>query len=167
MAEIERDHNPHGLNQKEEIPSNYISSDELLRKLSKYNIKIDDTNIPRFASHNNIKMVKVKRIGSEGSTPTYYLAPSKNKIEEIINGLKNNNNSFFGREMLKKKRKEILRIFNEATVKNKTSFTKIAKEVAKNLDVVSNRKFVAKVLREEKTVSELKNKLSERIKRNS
>ena len=57
MAEIERDHNPHGLNQKEEIPSNYISSDELLRKLSKYNIKIDDTNIPRFASHNNIKMV--------------------------------------------------------------------------------------------------------------
>ena len=35
MAEIERDHNPHGLNQKEEIPSNYISSDELLRKLSK------------------------------------------------------------------------------------------------------------------------------------
>ena len=52
-------------------------------------------------------------------------------------------------------------------IADKTSFTKIAKEVAKNLDVVSNRKFVAKVLREEKTVSELKNKLSERIKRNS
>ena len=163
MAEIERDHNPHELDKKEEAPSNYISSAELLSKFNKYNIKIDDTNIPRFASHNNIKMVKVKRIGSEGSTPTYYLAPSKNKIEEIINGLKNNNNSFAGREMLKKKRKEILRIFNEATVKNKTSFTKIAKGVEKNLDVVSNRKFVAKVLRKEKTESELRMKLSKRI----
>ena len=159
MAEIERDHNPHGLDTKEEVPSSYISGDELLSKLKKYNIKIDNTNIPRFASHNNIKMIKVKRIGSEGSTPTYYLTPSKNKIEEIINVLKNNNNSFFGREMLKKKRKEILRIFNEATVKNKTSFTKIANDVEKNLDVASNRKFVAKVLREEKTVSELRTKL--------
>ena len=163
MSEIERDHNPHELDKKEEAPGNYISSDELLSKFIKYNIKIDDTNIPRFASHNNIKMVKVKRIGSEGSTPTYYLAPSKNKIEEIINGLKNNNNSFAGREMLKKKRKEILRIFNETTVKNKTSFTKIAKDVEKNLDVVSNRKFVAKVLRKEKTESELRMKLSKRI----
>jgi len=163
MVEIERDHNPHGLQKKKEAPSNYISGDELLGKFNKYGIKIDDTNIPRFASHNNIKMVKVKRIGSEGSTPTYYLAPSKNKIEEIINGLKNNNNSFAGREMLKKKRKEILRIFNEATVKNKTSFTKIAKDVEKNLDVVSNRKFVAKVLRKEKPESELRMKLSKRI----
>ena len=163
MAEIERDHNPHELDKKEEAPSNYISSAELLSKFSKYNLKIDDTNIPRFASHNNIKMVKVKRIGAGGSTPTFYLDPSKNKIEEIINGLKNNNNSFAGREMLKKKRKEILRIFNETTVKNKTSFTKIAKDVEKNLDVVSNRKFVAKVLRKEKTESELRMKLSKRI----
>ena len=159
MAEIERDHNPHGLDTKEEVPSSYISGDKLLSKFNKYNIKIDNTNIPRFASHNNIKMIKVKRIGSEGSTPTYYLDPSKDKIQKIMNELKNNNNSFFGREMLKKKRKEILRIFNEATVKNKTSFTKIAKDVAKNLDVASNRKFVAKVLREEKTVSELRTKL--------
>jgi hypothetical protein len=50
MAEIERDHNPHGLQKKEEAPSNYISGDELLRKFNKYNIKIDHTNIPRFAS---------------------------------------------------------------------------------------------------------------------
>ena len=57
MAEIERDHNPHGLDTKEEVPSNYISSDELLSKFSKYNIKIDDTNIPRFASNNKIKMI--------------------------------------------------------------------------------------------------------------
>ncbi len=163
MAKIQRDHNPHGLDKKDEAPSNYISSAELLSKFNKYNIKIDDTNIPRFASNNNIKMVKVKRIGSEGSTPTYYLAPSKNKIEEIINGLKNNNNSFAGRAMLKKKRKEILRIFNEAKDDNSISFTKIAKDVVKNLDVVSNRKFVAKVLRKEKKKSELRMKLSERI----
>ena len=163
MAEIERDHNPHGLQKKEEAPSNYISGDELLRKFNKYNFKIDHTNIPRFASHNNIKMIKVKRDGSAGSEPTFYQEPSKNKIEDIIDNLKNNNNSFVGREMLKKKRKEILRIFNETSVKNKTSFTKIAKEVAKNLDVVSNRKFVAKVLRKEKTESELRMKLSKRI----
>ena len=160
MAEIERDPNPHRLNTKEEAPSNYISGDELLSKLSKYNIKIDDTNIPRFASNNNIKMIKVKRIGSEGSTPTYYLDPSKDKIKKIINELKNNNNSFFGREMLKKKRKEILRVFNEASIENKTSFTKIANDVAKNLDVASNRKFVSKVLRKEKTESELRMKLN-------
>ena len=55
--------------------------------------------------------------------------------------------------------KNLENALGKVTVKNKTSFTKIAKEVAKNLDVVSNRKFVAKVLREEKTVSELKNKL--------
>ena len=160
MAEIERDPNPHRLNTKEEAPSNYISGDELLSKLSKYNIKIDDTNIPRFASNNNIKMIKVKRIGSEGSTPTYYLDPSKDKIQKIMNELKNNNNSFFGREMLKKKRKEILRVFNEASIENKTSFTKIANDVAKNLDVASNRKFVSKVLRKEKTESELRMKLN-------
>ena len=163
MAEIERDHNPHGLQKKEEAPSNYISGDELLRKFNKYNIKIDHTNIPRFASHNNIKMIKVKRDGSAGSEPTFYQEPSKNKIEDIIDNLKNNNNSFVGRKMLKKKRKEILKIFNETSVKNKTSFTKIAKDVAKNLDVVSNRKFVAKVLRKEKTESELRLKLSRRI----
>ena len=36
MAEIERDHNPHGLDTKEEVPSSYISGDELLIKLKKY-----------------------------------------------------------------------------------------------------------------------------------
>jgi len=163
MAEIERDHNPHDLVTKNEAPSNYISGDELISKFSKCNVKIDDTNIPRFASNNNIKMIKVKRIGSRGSTPTYYLAPSKDKIQEIIDELINNNNSFAGREMLKKKKIEILRIFNQATAKKKTSFTKIANDVAKNLDVVSNRKFVAKVLRKEKTEAELRMKLSRRI----
>ena len=37
MAEVQRDHNPHGLEKKEEAPSNYISGDELLRKFNKYN----------------------------------------------------------------------------------------------------------------------------------
>ena len=159
MAEVQRDHNPHGLEKKEEAPSNYISGNELLSKFNKYGIKIDHTNIPRFASHNNIKMIKVKRDGSAGSEPTYYQEPSKNKIEDIIDNLKNNNNSFAGREMLKRKRKEILRIFNEAKDDKSTSFTKIAKVVAKNLGVVSNRKFVAKVLRKEKTQSQLEKKL--------
>ena len=42
MAEIERDHNPYELDKKEEAPSNYISSAELLSKFNKYNIKIED-----------------------------------------------------------------------------------------------------------------------------
>jgi len=163
MAEELRNSNPHNLKRVDEEPSSYISGDQLLSLLRKYNVKIDDTNIPRFASNQNIKMIKVTRKTSYGSTPTWYQQPPKSKIENIIANLKNNNNSFLGREILKKKRKEILRIFNEATVKNKISFTKIAKDVAKNLDVVSNRKFVAKVLRKEKTKSELRMKLSERI----
>ena len=160
MTKTIRESNPHDLKKYDEAPQNYISGENLLSLFLKYSVKFDDTNIPRFASNNNIKMIKVKRIGSEGSTPTYYLDPSKDKIQKIMNELKNNNNSFFGREMLKKKRKEILRVFNEASIENKTSFTKIANDVAKNLDVASNRKFVSKVLRKEKTESELRMKLN-------
>ena len=35
-----------------------------------------------FALNQNIKMIKVKRIGASGSTPTYYLEPSKSQIEK-------------------------------------------------------------------------------------
>ena len=64
----------------------------------------------------------------------------------------NNNNSFFGREMVKKKRKEILRIFNDANDKS-VSYTSIAETTSKNLGVNCNRKFVRKVL---KNISESK-----------
>ena len=158
MAEIERDHNPYELDKKEEAPSNYISSAELLSKFNKYNIKIDDTNIPRFASNNKIKMIKVKRVGRAGSVPTYYQKPSKNKIDEIFEILKNNNNSFIGREFVIKKTKEILRIFDNAKDKS-VSKTSIAKSVTKILDVSCDREFVAKVLNEKRSEAQIRKKM--------
>ena len=88
MAEALRESNPHDLKKYDEAPQNYISGDELLSLLNKYSIRFDDTNIPRFASYNKIKMIKVKRVGSEGSAPTFYLEPSKSKIKEIIENQK-------------------------------------------------------------------------------
>ena len=158
MAEELRNSNPHDLKRADEAPSNYISGDQLLSLLRKYNVKIDDTNIPRFASNQSIKMIKVTRKTSYGSTPTWYQQPSKSKIEDIIENLKNNNNSFLGREILKKKRKEILRIFDNA--KNKSvSRTSIAESVSKILGVNCNRKFVRKVL-DERPQSQLERKLT-------
>ena len=157
MAEELRNSNPHDLKKVDEAPSNYISGDQFLSLLRKYDVKIDDTNIPRFASNNKIKMVKVARVGSGGSSPSNYLKPSQSKIEDIIENLKNNNNSFLGREIIKKKRKEILRIFDNAKDKS-VSRISIAKSVSKILDVNCNRKFVRKVL-DERPQSQLEKKL--------
>ena len=157
MAEVLRESNPYDLTKHDEAPNKHISGDELLGLFKKYNFKIDSTNIPRFCSNNSIKMVKVKRIGRAGDVPTYYLEPSKNKIEQIIANLKNNNNSFLGKEILKKKRKEILKIFDNA--KNKSvSKTSIAESVSKILGINCNRKFVRKVL-DERPQSQLEKKL--------
>ena len=157
MTEELRNSNPHDLKKVDEAPSNYISGDQLLSLFRKYNVKVGDTNIPRFASNNNIKMLKVKRENSWGSTPTWYQRVSKSKIEDIIENLKNNNNSFLGKEILKKKRKEILRIFDNAKDKS-VSRTSIAEIVSKNLGVNCNRKFVRKVL-DKKPQSQLEKKL--------
>ena len=71
--------------------------------------------------------------------------------------MKNNNNSFLGKEILKKKRKEILRIFDEAK-NNSVSRTGIAEAVEKKLGVLCNRKYVSKVL-DERPQSQLEKKL--------
>ena len=125
--------------------------------MKKNDIEIMDSNIPRFASNNKIKMVKVKRVGRAGSVPTYYQKPSKSKIDEIFEILKNNNNSFIGREFVKKKTKEILRIFDNAKDKS-VSKTSIAKSVTKILDVSCDREFVAKVLNEKRSESQIRKK---------
>ena len=52
MAEAIRDSNPHDLKKFDEAPNNYISGDELLSLFKKHGLKIDDTNIPRFALNN-------------------------------------------------------------------------------------------------------------------
>ena len=101
-----RNSNPHDLKKFNEAPNNYISGDELLSLLKKHGIKIDHTNIPRFASNNNIKMIKVTRITSFGSTPTWYQQISKSKIKDIIENMQNVNSSFLGKEMVNKKKKK-------------------------------------------------------------
>ena len=61
-------------------------------------------------------MIKFKRQGSGGSTPTAYKIPTDAKIEQIRQSLKHINNSFLGLELVKKKKK-ILQIFDEAKIK--------------------------------------------------
>ena len=158
MAETLRESNPHDLEKKEKPPGNYISGDQLLSLLSKYGIEFDDTNIPRFASYNDIHMIKVKRIGRSGSTPTYYLEPTKSKIDKIIEKQKSHNTSSLGKKVVKKKIQEILKIFDSAE-NNSVSRTSIAKEVTKNLGYSCNRKLVRKVLKKSRS-SQLEKKLN-------
>ena len=158
MTEVIRESNPHDLKKYDEAPQNYISGDTLISLLSKSSVQFDDTNIPRFASNNNLKMIKVKRVGSEGSTPTFYLEPSKSKIEEIIENFKNNNNSFLGRKIVKKKVQEILKIFDSAE-DNSVSRTSIALTVTKKLGYPCDRKLVRRVLNKSRS-SQFERKLT-------
>ena len=158
MSEQSRESNPYDLAKKEEAPSNYISGDELLSLLNKYGIEFDDTNIPRFAHYNDIKMIKVQRVGKTGSTPTYYLEPSKSKIDQIIEKQKKHNSSSLGKKIVKKKIQEILKVFDSAE-DNSVSRTSIAKEVKKRLGYPCDRKLVRKVLNKSRK-SQLEKKLN-------
>ena len=64
-------------------------------------------------------MIKEKREGSEGSVPTAYEKISLSKLEDIKNSLMSINNSFLGREYLKKKKALILKIFDDAPLTKK------------------------------------------------
>ena len=156
--ELLREANPYDLVKKEEAPSNFISGDQLISLLNKYGIKFDDTNIPRFASNNGIIMIKVKRVGKSGSTPTHYLQPTKNKIDKIIEKQKSHNTSSLGKKVVKKKIQEIIKIFDSAE-NNSVSRTSIAEEVTKNLGYSCNRKLVRKVLKKSRS-SQLEKKLN-------
>ena len=145
MAEALREANPHDLKKYDEAPQHYISGDELISLLNKYSVTFDDTNIPRFSSYNGIKMCKVKRVGSGGSTPTFYLEPSKSEIEDIIERQKSHNSSSLGKKIVKKKVQEILKIFDSAK-DNSVSRTSIALTVTKKLGYPCDRKLVRKVL---------------------
>ena len=175
----ERNSNPYELKTKEdkgyfyeEKPDGYLTSDEFISYLNKKKILIDRVdNLPRFANNNNIEMAKLKREGRDGSTPTIYKIPSDSKINEILEIMKNNNNSLLGRKILKQKKEKILEIFDNApsaaeyqkkidaaagkdekskirNEKNKKCLTKttIAKKVEEILDVSCNRKLVKSVL---------------------
>ena len=157
MVESERESNPHDLERKEKAPNNYISGDKLMSLLNKYGIEFDDTNIPRFASSNEIYMVKVKRVGKSGSTPTYYLEPTKIKIDKIIEKQKSHNSSSLGKKIVKKKIQEILKIFDSVQDKSE-SRTSIAEKVTNKLGYSCNRKLVRKVLDRSRS-SQLEKKL--------
>ena len=174
-----RDSNPYELKTKEdkgyfyeEKPDGYLTSDEFISYLNKKKILIDRAdNLPRFANNNNIGMAKLKREGRDGSTPTIYKIPSDSKINEILEIMKNNNNSLLGRKILKQKKEKILEIFDNApsaleylkrikiavstkeklklqNEKNQKCLTKttIAKKVEEILGVNCNRKLVKSVL---------------------
>ncbi|WP_075535024.1 hypothetical protein [Candidatus Pelagibacter communis] len=156
-----------------EKPQGYLTDDELIKLLNSKNIKIErKDNLPRFANNNNIKMSRLVRVGSAGSTPTIYLKPTETKLQEIFQNCKNNNTSLIGAEFLEKKKKKILEIFDAAPsaqdyedkiskIPNRKekqklrdikwnkcyTTTKIAAEVTKLLNVNCNRKLVSSVLK--------------------
>ena len=87
---------------------------------------------------------------------------------KILEKLKKTKNSLIGREIIKKKRKLVLTVFDK--LKNKEDRSQdekiyrhdIANKVAKKLNVKTDRQFVRHVLRE-KRVSRLDKKLNKPI----
>jgi len=163
--------------QYEEAPAGTLSGEDFIAYLGRNKIKLreEGDNICRFARNNGIKFVEVKRESGQqfGSNPHFFYPPHKSKMESILNDLKNNNISFNGREMLKKKKTLINEIFNNGKdvdklpkhlddkVKNETERKKklgeyrkkngltktlIAKQVSEKLGVKCNRKLVESVL---------------------
>ena len=115
-----RDCNPYELKTYEEAPSNCLSAEELINYFNSHGIPFERSdNLPRFCDNHKIKMIKEQRDGSFGSVPTKYEKISLSKLEDIKNSLKSINNSFLGREYLKKKKALILKIFDDAPLTNK------------------------------------------------
>ena len=185
---ITRKHNPYNLKTKEgkgylheEIPIGYLTAEEFLNFLKKKKIEFTrDDNLGRFCNNNSISIVKIKRDSQYGTTPYAYKKPTENQIENIKKNLLNNNNSFMGRKMLKRKKEKILEIFDlapsakeynekihevkkkkgdqnkiealkEEKKKNCYSKTTIAKEVSKILGIHCNRKLVSSVLNDKRS----------------
>ena len=115
-----RDSNPYDLKTHEEALSKYLSAEKLINYFNSHGITFERSdNLPRFCDNHKIKMVKEKRDGSHGSVPTMYEKISSDKLEDIKNSLKSINNSFLGREYLKKKKALILKIFDDAPLTKK------------------------------------------------
>ena len=138
--------NPYNLKVFDEKPSGYLTAEEFVDFLKKNKIPVKRMdNLPRFANQNKIEMKKIVRDGSYGSVPTVYKTPNSTQIKNILESMKNNNNSVLGKELLKKKKEKILEIFDKAEDRKETR-TSIASKVTKSLGVNCNRKLVRAVL---------------------
>ena len=136
---------------REKKPEGYLSSEELFDFFEKKKIFIKrKDNLPRFCEQHNIQMIKFKREGSGGTTPTAYRIPSDTKINQIKQKLMFNNNSILGLELIKKKENKILQIFDE-TKNQQESKSSIADKVSEVLGVPCNRKLVRRVLNEKRS----------------
>ena len=118
--------------------------------LEKKNVNVRKDNLSRFCEGNGIKMLKFKRIGSGGNVPTCYKIPNDKKIEQIRNKLTLSNRNVLGLELVKKKEKKILQIFDEA-LNQEESKSSIAQKVKDELGVPCNRKLVRRVLDERRS----------------
>ena len=136
---------------REKKPEGYLSSEELFDFFEKKKIFIKrKDNLPRFCEQHNIQMIKFKREGSGGTTPTAYRIPSDTKINQIKQKLMLNNNSILGLELIKKKENKILQFFDEAK-NQQESKSSIADKVSEVLGVPCNRKLVRRVLNEKRS----------------
>ena len=146
------DKDPYKLGKRrEKKPEGYLSSEELFDFFEKKKIFIKrKDNLPRFCEQHNIQMIKFKREGSGGTTPTAYRIPSDTKINQIKQKLTLNNNSILGLELIKKKENKILQIFDEAK-NQQESKSSIADKVSEVLGVPCNRKLVRRVLNEKRS----------------
>ena len=157
-----RNSNPYELKTKEdegylyeEKPYGYLTSDEFISYLNKKKILIDRVdNLPRFASNNNIGMAKLKRVGKKGSTPTIYKIPLDSKINEILERMKNNNNSLLGKKILKQKKEKILELFDKAPS---------AADYLKKIEAADGKKEKLKIRNEKNMKCETKTSIADKV----
>ena len=136
---------------RDEKPEGYYDTDQMFEFLKKKKIFVKrKDNLPRFCDNNGIQIMKFKREGSAGSTPHAYKIPTDIKIEQIRQSLMYINNSVIGLEFIKKKKKKILQIFDDAKNKEESK-TSIATKVSKSLGMPCNRKLVRKILKEKRS----------------
>ncbi len=135
---------------RDEKPKGFLDTEEFILFLEKKKVNVRKDNLPRFCERNGIQMLKFKRIGSGGNVPTCYKIPNDKKIEQIRNKLTLSNRNVLGLELVKKKEKKILQIFDEA-LNQEESKSSIAQKVKDELGVPCNRKLVRRVLDEKRS----------------
>jgi len=135
---------------RDEKPKGFLDTEEFILFLEKKKVNVRKDNLPRFCERNGIQMLKFKRIGSGGNVPTCYKIPNDKKIEQIRNKLTLSNRNVLGLELVKKKEKKILQIFDEA-LNQEESKSSIAQKVKNELGIPCNRKLVRRVLDERRS----------------